>query len=378
MEDDINTIVIDNGTGMIKAGFSGEEAPRSIFPSVVARQRYNRPMIGASSKEPFVGDEEYEKASELLLKYPIEHGIIKNWDDIEAIWRYTFSEELRVDVSEHPVLMTHHPLNSKKNRDKMISLIFDTFNAKSYSVQARDVLTLYSCGRTTGLVLGAGDGITCSSSIYDGCSIYDSIYTYDIGGRDLIDFLLRMLNERGNFLDGYEGRENAKNIKERLCYVAYDYDKELTQASSSSEINQEYKLLDRNTITLGSELFRCPEMLFKPYLNGQFYDGIHKTIFDSIMKCEPDIRKELFANIILSGGTSMFHGFPERLDKEITALTPSTMKVRVFAPENRKYSVWIGGSILASLSTFPQMLVSKHEYQESGPGILSYKVSFPY
>ncbi|KAG6450335.1 hypothetical protein O3G_MSEX006539 [Manduca sexta] len=126
-------------------------------------------------------------------------------------------------------------------------------------------------------------------------------------------------------------------------------------------------------ITIGNERFRCPEALFQPSFLGMEACGIHETTYNSIMKCDVDIRKDLYANTVLSGGTTMYPGIADRMQKEITALAPSTMKIKIIAPPERKYSVWIGGSILASLSTFQQMWISKQEYDESGPSIVHRK-----
>merc|ERR1739841_444836 len=146
------------------------------------------------------------------------------------------------------------------------------------------------------------------------------------------------------------------------------------QASEqSSDLEKNYELPDGNVVTIGNERFRCPEVLFKPSFIGLEQEGVHVLTFNSIMKCDVDIRKDLYNNIVLSGGTSMFPGIAERITKEITALAPSTMKIKVVAPPERKYSVWIGGSILASLSTFQQMWISKSEYDEAGPSIVHRK-----
>jgi actin-related protein len=126
-------------------------------------------------------------------------------------------------------------------------------------------------------------------------------------------------------------------------------------------------------ITIGNERFRCPETLFQPSFIGMESAGIHETLYNSIMKCDVDIRKDLYANIVLSGGSTIFHGLADRMEKEISALAPPTMKIKVIAPPERKYSSWIGGSILASLSTFQQMWISKQEYDESGPSIVHQK-----
>merc|ERR1719168_290467 len=299
-----------------------------------------------AQKDAYVGDEAQSKRGILSLKYPIEHGIVTNWDDMEKVWHHTFYNELRIAPGEHSILLTEAPLNPKANREKMTQIMFETFNTPAFYVAIQAVLSLYASGRTTGIVLDSGDGVTHTLPIYEGYCLPHAVQRLDLAGRD---------------------------ITEKLCYVALDFEDEMAKCETSSELEQNYELPDGQVITIGSERFRAPETLFQPQFMGLEQEGIHKLTFSSIMKCDVDIRKDLYGNIVMSGGTTMYQGIPERVQKEVKALAPDSMTIKIIAPPERKYSVWIGGYILSSLSTFEEMWIKKEEYDESGPSIVHRK-----
>jgi len=368
----VEIIVIDNGSGLCKAGFSGDMKPACVFPAIVAVPK-NRAGVGMESQDFYTGNEVQNKRGVLSLKYPISHGIVTDWGDMEKIWAHTYRNELRVQPEDHPVLLTEAPLNPKANRERMTQIMFETFHVPAMYVAIQAVLSLYAATKTTGIVMDSGDGVCHSVPIYEGYAMPHAILRLDFAGRDITEYLMTILTERGYAFNTSAEREIVREIKEKLSYVALDYDTEMKKFTDGEILTEDYELPDGNIITLGNERFRCAEVLFQPHLIGKEANGIHETTYESIMKCDVDIRKDLYNNVVLSGGSTMFKGIEDRMKKELEALVPPTMRVNVVAPAERKYSVWLGGSILSSLSTFQTMWITGIEYQEYGPNIVHKK-----
>lgn len=355
MSDTQANIVIDNGSGCIKCGFSSEEAPKSIFPNVISKD------------QTIVGDESLPD-----LIHPVEHGVITKWDEMEKIWQHTFSNELKVNSDERNVLISDPPIAPKINREKITQIMFEKFNVQGLFISVQAMLSMYSVGKTTGLVVDSGDDVTNVVPIIEGYSFPYTITKSNFGGRAVTNYLMELLAEKGLTFESYENRKSVREIKEKKCCISLDYENKV----NDPKINEtKCKLPDGKEFKVGKELFVCTESIFKPELMRKEVPGIHWQIYNSIMKSEIEIRKDLYSNIILAGGNTLISSYPERLTMEMQKLAPSSLisKIKVIAQSERKYSAWIGGAILAGLGNFQPMWISHAEYQDAGPQIIHRK-----
>ncbi|CAD7093066.1 unnamed protein product [Hermetia illucens] len=356
-------VVIDNGSGIIKAGFAGDHIPKCRFPNYIGRPKHVRVMAGALEGDIFVGPKAEEHRGLLSIRYPMEHGIVTDWNDMERIWNYIYSKhQLSTFSEEHPVLLTEAPLNPRRNREKAAEIFFETFNVPALFVSMQAVLSLYATGRVTGVVLDAGDGVTHAVPIYEGFAMPHSIMRVDIAGRDVTRYLKALIRKEGFNFHTTAEFEIVRSIKEKVCYLASNPIKE----ENIETEKYAYTLPDGNTLEIGPARFRAPEVLFRPDLIGEECEGIHEVLTYAIQKSDMDLRKMLFQNIVLSGGSTLFKGFGDRLLAEIKKHVAKDMKIKIAAPQERLYSTWMGGSILASLDTFKKMWISKREYDEEG------------
>jgi centractin len=276
---------------------------------------------------------------------------------MELIWQQVINK-LKVNTEDHPLLLTESPLNPKRHREQCAQIFFETFNTPAMYLSIQAILALYSSGRTTGVVMDSGDGVTHVVPVYNGFSLPGSIKRMDIAGRDITEQLQLLLQKNGILLQTSAEKEIVREIKEKYCYISsYSMNEQVEE--------QSYRLPDGQVIRVGNERHRATEILFRPELIGSESVAIHSLIYDSIQKVDIDLRPSLYQSIVLSGGTTMIRGFGDRLITELKELTTKGTKIKIYAPPERKYSVWIGGSILAGLSTFKKMWVSKEEWEEN-------------
>ena len=348
--------MIDNGTFMIKAGLASDDAPRNVFPAIVSR----------IDEQVLVGD---KASSQSSMSHPIERGIVKDWEDMEKVWHHTFYEELRIAPEEYSILLTEPANNPKVNREKTTEIMFEKFNAPSLFLASQEALSLVASGRSTGLVLNCGEEICRAVPICEGHVLPHAICELEIGGKTLTDFLIKLLEQRGYcFSNTSSELEVVRDIKEKLTFVSLDFENEPPQTVNDSDSNEWGR-----QINIGNERFTCPEALFKPSLVGlDDWPGIDEIVFNSIVKCELELRLELYKNIVLAGGCSMFEGLGERLRRRLKEFIPIATPLKVVAPPERKYSAWIGGSIY-SQSLQDRDWMDKMDYDEFGPAVVHRK-----
>ncbi|KAF7694686.1 actin [Cucumispora dikerogammari] len=377
METEKHKVVIDNGSGMCKAGFAGDDAPRGVFPAIIGLPRHEISMVGMGQKSEYVGTEAQDKRGLLTIKYPVKNGIIEDWEGMTKIWRHAFTNELRVKSEECSVLLTEAPLNPTKNRVQMGTTLFEKFGARNIQISIQAVLSLYASGRTTGMIYDSGDGVTHFVPVYEGYALKHAIKRLDIAGREITLYLASLMTANNSRMCTSAEKEIVRDIKEKLSYVAENFEAEIEKYNKNpKKYVSTFELPDHSKISIFSEKFKSAELLFNPSLRGFESPGVHEMIYNSIMSCDIDLRKELYKNIVMSGGSTMIKGLPERMKAEVKALAPESAEVNIIAPAERKYAVWIGGSILASLSSFQKCWISAATYEEGGEELLKKKLYF--
>lgn len=367
--DDNAALVLDNGSGVLKAGFAGEDQPRVAFAAAVATGR------GGNAGTVLVGDEAQQAAGGYTIDYPIDCGIVQDWDGMEKLWSKMY-RELAVDPSNQAVLVTEAPLNPKTNREHIATSLFETFRVPAVQLQIQAIMSLYSGGRTDGLVFDSGDGVSHIVPVFEGITMPTAIRRMDIAGRHLTEWLARLLeDETDRAFTTSADLELVRYVKEKATYVAPNFDAEMTLTETTEDRNETVALPDGSSITIARSRFGCPELLFDPSIFDRPDRGVQHLMMESIAACPIDIRRTLFSNVVLAGGSTMFRGIDTRIGNELAQLTKEAFgkaneNIHVIAPGERKYSVWMGAAILGSLASFAEQWITKAEYDECGVNII--------
>jgi len=348
---------VDTGSDTIKAGIAGEDDPRCILPTVVARDG-DRSYIGSDAV----------KRDDLKKVCPLNPEADPDWDLMQKVWEYLFDHELHVDAKDHPMLLTELPTMSETAKMQMLEMMFEVFHCPALYIANPGVLSLYSQGVTTGLAIDCGNRLQIVP-IVDGIAIEHAIHKSRKGFYGLTEHLSRLMTRKGYYIKNTTEMNLVRQMKESICYVAEDYEAELQK--SEEELVKTWRSPDGKTeYTLAQERFMCPEALFQPGMLGLDNVGVPGMAYHAVQSCPIDLRKTLFSNIVLSGGSTLFPGFSNRLQKDILKLAAENKQnlgvgsVCISAPKNRKDLAWIGGSVLGSLPNFLDQCVTLQQYSE--------------
>lgn len=402
------TIIIDNGSGFCKAGFAEDDFPRSVFPPFVSCQSKcggKTKIVGSEYKDQYVGDEAPVCKNVFCNKpkpyVPIQRGIITDWNSMDKVWHHIFYNELRVVSDHHPVLITESPNTPKAVSEKMTEVMFEKFSIPLFYKACPSLLSLYASGRIAGAILDIGNSQSHCVSVLEGNVLPQSIKCSEIAGKDLSHFLIAKLLR--NYPLPFRSKFRiAEDIKAMHCIVSSKSSISLkphsllytTTSSAGEAVNcnthndgnsMNYTLPDGEIIKLFPDTYTCPNVFFNPQLFQMPVDGVHAILRNSISSVDCDAQRVLVSNIVLSGGSTLFPGFADRLENELcnffTSENSSSSSfnnntINVFSPDDRKYSAWIGGSVLASqIQTNTNLWASKLEYNEFGPEIINKKFS---
>lgn len=374
-------VVVDNGTGFVKAGFAADNLPRWQFPSIVGR-----PMLRAEEealgeielKEINIGEDAAALRRALEISYPLENGVIRNWADMEHVWSYLFSEKMHVAPAEQRILLTEAPMNPRDNRRRMIETMFEKYGFHSMQVSIQAMLTLYAQGLLSGCVLDSGDGVTHIVAVYDGFELSNLTRRLDVAGRHITRYLIKLLLTRGYAFNRSADFQTVQEIKEKFAYVALDIKKERKLAEETTVLVEKYTLPDGRVIKIGHERFEAAEALFTPSLVEVEGPGMSDLVFDVINSAEMDLRTELYSHVVLSGGSTMYPGLPSRLNHDLRARYTrdilkgdvkrlAKFKLHIEDPPRRKHMVFLGASVLADIMKDKDSYwLTKAEYQECG------------
>jgi actin-related protein 3 len=406
-------VVIDNGTGYTKMGYAGNCEPQYIIPTIIATQEGKGAQKAATQKKGvedldfFIGDEALAFQKTYDLFYPVRHGQIDNWTHMEYFWEHCIFKYLRCEPEDHFFLLTEPPLNAPENREYTAEIMFETFNVPGLYIAVQAVLALAASWTSknvkertlTGTVIDSGDGVTHVIPVAEGYVIGSSIKHIPLAGRDITAFVQQLMRERSEPIPPEQSMEVAKRVKETYSYVCPDIVKEFAKYDQEqSKWIRQYEGLHSVTkkpftADVGYERFLGPEIFFNPEIfSSDFLTPLPKVVDDTIQTCPIDVRRGLYKNIVLSGGSTMFKDFGKRLARDIKRSVDYRIKrseelsggkikavpleVNVISHHMQRYAVWFGGSMLASTPEFYNVCHTKQQYDEIGPSICRHNPVF--
>ena len=369
----VDGIVLDCGSLLCKAGFAGDDAPCAVFPTVVGRPLHPG---AAGLKDVYVGHDALSNRALVSMQKPISRGTPVDWDAVEVVWRHAFDQLGVLQFPDLPrALLCETPLARLEDRERSAEIMFEALGVPALCIKNQAELAVFATGQKTGLALDVGDGATHAVAVHDGRAL-PGAQRVEFGGRDLTEHLSALLEASGYSFAGAPAHEILRDIKARVGYVACDYAAEVAACAANPALYaRPYEWPGAtNPVHYDAERFRLAEPLFS---DGSALPGLTPATADipgalsrAISACDADVRPALFSNIVLSGGSTLFPGFVERLTREAAHFSPAGTALTFYGdaagPQHR---VWQAGSMVASLtaSAYSGWWMTRAEYDECGP-----------
>lgn len=415
-------VVIDNGTGFTKMGYAGMGHPQYTIPTCIGLPHKSKQRSeGIGDLDFYIGHEAQARSRDYAINFPIDKGVVENWDNMEKLWQRSLFKYLKCEPENHHILLTEPPLNAPENRELMAEIMFETFNVPGLYIAVSSVLALtaaweanitkilqkqgaaaladykkrFGFRKRTGCVVDSGDGVTNVVPIYEGYVVGSSIRKIPVAGRDVTEFIKQMLRDRREPVPPEDLTEAATRIKEDHCYICKDIVKEFQtydkKASSFKTLEGNHRRTQEPwQCNIGYERFLGPEVFFQPEIfSPDFSTPLATVVDDSILSAPTDCRRQLYNNVVLSGGSTMFKAFGKRLERDIKKRVtarynrnlekfnitreedkPKKLDVDVESSITQKYAAWFGGSVLAEQTGFKAACHSREAYLEHGARIV--------
>jgi actin, other eukaryote len=376
----MTTLVLDPGTCNWKIGPATETLPALSIPAVLGLPSKSKSLLkrkqaddedgaGATTNKVLFGEDALHNAAKCNLSFPMNRGVVENWDHAEQLFHHCMQELEIDDLEESSILITVPPYNNRECTERLAAMCMENFLMSKIAVVQSGICSLYASGRTTGIVLESGEGVTSIIPVYDRFPLERSTNRLNWGGSDVTEYMRRLMYERGFSFSSQVDEWQVRLIKEQLGYVANDYSAELEK--ETEQVSAEFELPDGQSVEVGKERFRAPEILFQPTIVNQEHPSIGDFVAGTIKTCDINIRKDLSANIVLSGGNTLFEGFAHRLKQDVIKHFPGMFgSVEVIEPADRTSLVWAGGAVFCGLDAFDPLWVTREVYEDHGPTIV--------
>ncbi|ELP87289.1 actin-2, putative [Entamoeba invadens IP1] len=365
----IKKILVDNGSGVVKAGNYDEEFPSLCEPTIGGTLEVRNEETGRPTTQLF-GTQAFESRLTVPLKYPIKRGIIIDFDLMDSIWDAAVDPLQENNDNHIQVVMTESTTNTQAKRIITANHVFHEVYADSFYLGASPLMAMYGENMSTGLVIDSGDGITECVPIVDGKIIRNAVTSSSFGGSDITTHLMKLYDTvEDTTLDFFEKKNSVQRMKEEMCYITLDINKERTKNEGKEHV---YRLPDGKYLNVGEEVFQAPEALFQPRLIGSSSDSIPLLALKAINQVKESDRKEMYTNILLVGGNTLFQGFKERLQFELERLAPNET-IKITSAHHGINSAWLGLKVISSIETFSNLTITRDDYQENGDDAMKAK-----